>query len=153
MGLFGGGNEASKRFREAERFSHPKKKEFDLDKAISLLEEVVSLKPADNKYRQKLEEIRELKLKGGMKFFMRARYPKAATFPNKKQGLVVSGTIEQGIIRDGDEILIAGSRGTIFEVIAPTGKGNAIAGQDVTLAIITEGSPSFNEPEFTLEAT
>ena len=37
MPLFGKGDEAENRFKEAKRCSDPRKKEFDLDKAISLL--------------------------------------------------------------------------------------------------------------------
>lgn len=140
MPLFGKRDEAEDRFKQAERYSHPKKKEFDLDEAIRLLEEAVMLKPDNEKYCQKLEEIREIKSKSSLKFSMQARYARAVTFPDGKLGVVVSGIAEQGSIRDGDEVEIRGGedtrRGKVFEVVSSKGLGVGVAGQHLDLAVV-----------------
>ena len=141
MPLSGKHDEAEKRFKEAKRYSHPEKKEFDLDTAIRLLEEAVMLKPDKEQYRQKLEEIREIKSKSSLKFSMQARYARAVTFPDGKLGVVVSGIAEQGSIRDGDEVKIRGGSGKVFEVVsAIRGAGRGVTGQHVNLAIVTKDS-------------
>ena len=61
MPLFGKGDEAENRFKEAKRCSDPRKKEIDLDKAISLLEDAIKLKPYEEKYHKQLEKLKALK--------------------------------------------------------------------------------------------
>ncbi len=63
MPLFGKPDEAETRFREAKRYGDLNNKEFDPDAAIRLLEEAVMLKPDKKKYREKLDEIHEIKAK------------------------------------------------------------------------------------------
>jgi len=41
-----------------------------------------------------------------LKFYMQGRDPKAVSFPGGRRGCVANGTIEQGTIRDGDEVQI-----------------------------------------------
>ncbi len=98
------------------------------------------LKPDKNQYRQKLDEIREIKAKTSLKFSMRARNARAVTFPDGEPGVVVDGTIEQGTIRDGDEVEIRGGKGTrrakVSEVVSRRGSGVAVAGQAISLAIV-----------------
>ena len=141
MPLSGKRDEAENRFKEAKRYSHPSKKEFDLDTAIRLLEEALSLKPDNNQYRQKLDEIREIKAKRNLPFSMRAWNATAVTLLNGEPGTAVSGIVEQGTIRDGDEVRIRRGRRVIkrskvFEVGSATGKGFAVAGQHVEMAIV-----------------
>ena len=100
-------------------------------------EEVIPLKQDDKQYSEKLEEVGELQGEGDLKFSMEGENTRLVSFPGGKKGVVVDGTIEQGTIRDGDEVLIGGHQGTIYEVKAPKGKGFAVAGQKVTLAIVT----------------
>lgn len=131
----------SKTFKEAKRYSHPSKKEFDLDTAIRLLEEALTLKPDNNEYRQKLDEIREIKAKRSLKFSMRAWDARAVTLLDGERGTAVSGIVEQGTIRDGDEVKIRRGRqvtksAKVFEVGSATEKGFAVAGQHVEMAII-----------------
>jgi len=142
MPIFGGRDEAENRFKQAKRLSRPNSKEFDLDTAIGLLEGAVLLKPDNKKYSQKLEEIRHIKANTSLKFSMRAWTLRAVTFPNKKQGVRLTGVIVQGTIRDGDEVRILESYGTVYEVDSATGRGYAVAGQQVTLAIVTDWRPS-----------
>ena len=138
MPLFGTRDQSEKCFKEAERYSHPKKKEFDLEEATRLLEEAILLKPDKKQYREKLEEIRELKAKRDLKFSMKGGDARAVSFPEGTKGVVLVGTIEQGAIRDGDEVQIERNQGRIYEVASPTGKGLGVAGQEVTLAIVTD---------------
>jgi len=63
MPLFGKPDEAKKRFREAKNCSDPRNKEFDLDRAINLLEEATMLKPDKKQYREKLDELRKVELR------------------------------------------------------------------------------------------
>lgn len=140
MPFFGERDEAENRFKEAERYSNPRKKEFDLDAAIRFLEEAVMLKPDKKQYCQKLEEIREIKSKSSLKFSMQARNRLAITFPDGKLGVRVSGIAEQGSIRDGDEVEIRGGkdtrRGKVFEVVSPKERGFGVAGQYLDIAIV-----------------
>ena len=142
MPLFGKRDEAENRFKEAERYSHPTKKEFDLDTAIRLLEEAVMLKPDKEQYREKLDEIREIKAKRNLKFSMQVQNRRLVTFADGEAGVEVSGIVEQGTIRDGDEVEIKGRGGTrrakVFEVVSRRGSGVAVTGQDVRLAIVTK---------------
>lgn len=107
MPLFGKGDEAENRFKEVKRCSDPRKKEFDLDKAISLLKEAVMLKPFEGKYRNKLEEINELKSKFSSKFLMQV----ADVFEIKGRGKIPTGRVQQGVIHPGDEVRIVGPLG------------------------------------------
>ena len=142
MPLFGKRDEAENRFKEAERYSHPSKKEFDLDTAIRLLEEAVMLKPDNKQYREKLDEIREIKAKGNLKFSMRVQNRRLVTFADGEAGVEVSGIVEQGTIRDGDEVEIKGRGGTrrakVCEVVSPKGAGSGVAGQHLLLGIVTK---------------
>jgi hypothetical protein len=61
MPLFGKPDEAKKYFEEAKRCVQEPRKKFNPDEAIRLLENAVMLKPNEDKYRRKLEEIREFK--------------------------------------------------------------------------------------------
>lgn len=61
FGPFRKKDEAEKLFNEARRYADLSKKEFDLDRAIRLLEEAVMLKPDREKYRKELDRIREMK--------------------------------------------------------------------------------------------
>jgi len=101
-------------------------------------EEVIPLKTDNKQYSEKLEEVGELQAEGDLKFSMEGKDARLVSFPGGKKGVVVDGTIEQGTIRDGDEVWIEGHQGTIYEVDAPTGKGFGVAGQGVTLAIVTD---------------
>lgn len=101
-------------------------------------EEVIPLKPDNKQYSEKLEEVSELQAEGDLKFSMEGKDARRVSFPGGKKGVVVKGTIKQGTIRDGDEVWIEGHQGTIYEVDAPKGKGFAVTGQKVTLAIITD---------------
>ena len=141
MPLFGKGDEAQKRFEEAKRYSHPEKKEFDLDTAIRLLEEALTLKPDNNQYRQKLDEIREIKEKRSLEFSMRVWDARAVILLDGELGTAASGIVEQGTIQDGDEVKIRRGRrvtksAKVFEVGSATGDGFAVAGQHVEMAII-----------------
>ena len=108
MPLFGKGDEAENRFKEAKRCSDPLKKEFDLDRAIGLLEAAVMLKPHEEKYRKKLEEVNEMKKsKWHEKFLMHID----DVFLIKGRGTAVTGIVQQGIVHRGDEIRIVGHRG------------------------------------------
>ena len=69
---------------------------------------------------------------------MQGRNAQLVSFQGGKKGVRLEGRIEQGSIRDGDEIQIEGHQGTIYEVVSPTGKGHGVAGQEVSLAIITD---------------
>ena len=57
MPLFGKHDEAEDRFNEAKRYTDRVRyrEDFDLDKAIGLLEEVLMRKPDKKKYREELE--------------------------------------------------------------------------------------------------
>lgn len=144
MPLFGKSDEAEKHFKESAKYTKPTSKEFDLDKAIHLLEEAVMLKPDNKKYSQKLEEIRQIKVKSSLEFLMMGANARRVSFPDKKLGIALNGTIEQGGIQDGDDVFIDGFHGTIYKVDSPTGKKQAGAGQKVTLAIITDAPPLFH---------
>ena len=67
MPLFGKRDEAESRFKEAKRCSDPRSKEFDLDRATRLLEEAPMLKPYEEKYRKKLEEVKVISDTGSRK--------------------------------------------------------------------------------------
>ena len=101
-------------------------------------EEVTPLEPDNKQYSEKLEEVGELQAEGDLKFSMEGKDTRMVSFPGGKKGVVVDGIVEQGTIRDGDEVLIEGHQGTIYEVKAPAGKGLGVAGQKVTLAIVTD---------------
>ena len=79
----------------------------------------------------------EVELSPGAKFSMRVEEAFRATFTTGALGMVVGGTVEQGTIRNGDEVEIRGYRGTkrakVFEVDTPTGSG--AAGEKVRLLI------------------
>lgn len=128
-----------KRFKEAERHSHPKAKEFNLDTAIRLLEEALMLKSDNEKYRQKLDEIREMKSKRDLRFFMQVKHTRAVVLEDGEAGTELTGIVEQGSIQVGDEVEIKGDEGTrrvkISEIASPQ-KGNGIAGQFVCLGIV-----------------
>lgn len=139
MPLFGKADEAKNHFKESERYSHPKKKEFDLEAAIRHLEEAAILKPDNEQYRQKLEEIREIQKRSSLKFMMQAQNPRAVTLPDGEPGVVVSGIIQQGTIREGDEVKLAGGMGKVFDVVsAIKGADSGVAGQHIDLAIATK---------------
>jgi len=101
-------------------------------------EDAIPLKPDNKQYSEKLEEVGKLQTEGDMKFSMEGKDAKLVSFPGGKKGVVVKGTIEQGTIRDGDEVWIEGLPGVIYEVKAPNGKGFGVADQKVTLAIVTD---------------
>ena len=91
----------------AKRYSDPLKKEFDLDRAIGLLEAAVMLKPHEEKYRTKLEEVNQMKKsKWHEKFLMHID----DVFVIKGRGTVVTGIVQQGIIRQADEVRIVGRK-------------------------------------------
>ena len=138
MPLFGASSQDGKLFKEAKRYSHPSGKEFDLDEAISLLEGALTLKPDEEQYRQKLAEIREIKEKSSLEFSMQGGNYRAVSFSKEERGVVLDGYIERGTIRDGDKVWIEGNEGTIYEVVSRKGKGFGVAGQNVSLAIVTE---------------
>lgn len=107
MRLFGKRDEAEKRFKEAIRYIDPDKKEFDLDKATMLLEEAIMLKPYEEKYRKQLEQVRTMKPNLGKKFLMHVD----DVYQIKGRGTVLTGVVQQGIIRSGDRVRIAGNLG------------------------------------------
>ncbi len=136
MWLFGKRDEAAKCFKEAKRCSDPNKKEFDLDRAISLLEEAVMLKTDKKQYGQKLEEVREIKAKSQLKFSMQVREVGGLTSEAGATGVLIDGRVEQGIVRNGDAVEIKGRGGTSkakVEVDDP--KGFAIPGEQVLLFV------------------
>ena len=147
MPLFGTRDQAEERFKEAKRYSHPSKKEFDLDTAVRLLEEALMLKPDKEQYRQKLDEIGEIKAKRDLKFSMRARSVGVVTDPGGGRGeetkryTSVNGIIEQGTIREGDEVEIRGHRGTRRAKVEGVNTGYfpgpdfCVAGQEVCLTL------------------
>ena len=63
MPLFGKRDEAEKLFEEAERCFSIYQNEFDLDRAIRLLEEAVMLKPDKKEYCKLLDESRDIRAK------------------------------------------------------------------------------------------
>ena len=136
MWLFGKRDEAEKCFKEAKRCSDPSKKEFDLDRAISLLKEAVMLKPDKKQYGQKLEEVREIKTKSQLKFSMQVQEVSGLTSEAGATGMLIDGRVEQGIVRNGDAVEIKGRGGTSkakVEVDDP--KGFAIPGEGVLLFV------------------
>jgi len=134
MPLFGKRDEAENRFKEAKRYSDPSKKEFDLESAISLLEEALMLKADNEQYRQKLDEIREIKAK---KFVMQITAAMNVTLEKEVPGVVIIGRVYLGTIQNGDEVQIRGPRGTIrakvFDVVNPKSLG--VPGKELRLAI------------------
>jgi len=78
----------------------------------------------------------EVKSSPDAKFSMRVEEAFQATFASGALGMVVEGTVEQGTIRDGDEVEIRGYRGTkrakVFEIDAPEGFA---AGDNIRLLI------------------
>lgn len=136
MWLFGKPDEAEKRFREAKSCSDPRKKEFDLDRAIGLLEEAVMLKPDKKQYGQKLDETREIKAKSRLKFSMQIRDVAGATFETGATGVLIEGRVEQGTIRNGDEVETKGHGATKrFRFEADTPKGFAVPGEAIYFLI------------------
>lgn len=79
----------------------------------------------------------EVELSPGAKFSMRVEEAFQATFTTGALGMVVGGTVEQGTIRNGDEVEIRGYQGTkrakVFEVDTLTGSG--AAGEKVRLLV------------------
>ena len=136
MWLFGKRDEAGSRFKEAKRCSDPSKKEFDLDRAISLLEEAVMLKPGKRQYNERLNEIREIKSKSHLKFSMQVREVHGATFETGATGVFIEGRVEQGIVRNGDEVEIK-RRGVTRKVKVEVDdtKGFAVPGEEVYFLI------------------
>lgn len=130
-------DEAEKHFREAKTCSDPSMEEFDLDSAIRLLEEAVRLKPDKKQYHQKLDETREIKAKRRLKFSMQVQEVSTATFSKTgATALVIEGRVEQGTIRNGDEIQISGPQGTRrAKVFLPTRQELGIPGKKVRIAI------------------
>ncbi len=108
MPLFGKPDEAEKRFKEAKVCIATRDEEFRLDRAIYLLGEAVVMKPHKGKYRQKLEELIALKSK------LRAVFMAELTgvlLVKDRGDLVVMCEVQQGIIRSGDKVRIAGIKG------------------------------------------
>jgi translation elongation factor EF-Tu-like GTPase len=108
MPLFGRSDEAQKRFKEAKRCIATRDEEFNLDRAIYLLEEAVVLKPDVRKYRQKLEELTALKSKLRAVFQAELR---GVLLVKDRGDLVVTCEVQQGIIRSGDKVRIVGIKG------------------------------------------
>lgn len=79
----------------------------------------------------------EVELRSGVKFSMRVEEAFQATFTSGALGMVVGGTVEQGTIRNEDEVEIRGYQGTkrakVFEV--DTLKGSAAPDERVRLLI------------------
>jgi len=79
----------------------------------------------------------EVEFSPGAKFSMRVDEAFQATFASGALGMVVGGTVEQGTIRNGDEVEIrryqSTKRARVFEVDAPTGFG--AAGEKIRLLI------------------
>ena len=124
MSLLDKPDESARRVEEAKQYSNPYKKEFDLDTAISLLEEAVTLRSDKEQYSQKLVEIRELKAKTSLKFSMRAWDARAVTLLDGEPGTAVSGIVEQGTIRNGDEVKIRRGRQGHFKDKSNPRRGN-----------------------------
>ena len=87
--------------------------------------------------RQKLDRSRLVKSSPGAKFSMRVEGAFQATFTSGALGMVVGGTVEQGTIRNGDEVEVRGYRSTkrakVFEVDTPM--GSAAQGERIQLLI------------------
>jgi hypothetical protein len=144
MRLFRGSDEAKKRFLEAERYSDPNNRDFNLKTATSLLESAVSLKPDNQKYRIKLEDIKAINNLG---FYMIGRNIRAVSSTSGKAGIIVDGRIQQGSITDGDEVQMGDYTGIVYEVVSPMGKGFGDTGQEVTLAVEIDWKPSIRESQ------
>ena len=103
MPLFGKRDEAENRFKEAEKYVETSNENFNFDRAIYLLQEAAMLKPDKEKYRKRLEEVKESKSKSREKFLMRVE----DVFERKRRA-IPTGRVKQGVIRSGDKVRIAG---------------------------------------------
>ena len=143
MPLFGG-DEANKRYKEAKKYGNVKKKEFDLDRAIRLLEEAISLKP-NSKYFQKLEELRQLKDKSESNLSLRVLKAFPEAHLKGVASALIYGKVEQGSIRKGDELVVRigdiTSRVKIVDLNKP--KGFAASNEDIM--VILEGEDRIGE--------
>ena len=134
MPLFGKPDEAKKLFWEAERYVRGE--EFNLDKAIHLLEEAVMLKPHEDKYRKELERLQESKSKLHKRFLMQVE----DVFWVKRTGVVAAGKVQQGTIRSGDKVRIMGHQGEKRDTVISLAMRKcpfAIAGEVVGLVLKT----------------
>ena len=110
---------------------------WESDKAHYLAKRILDFaQEADNEaYRQKLDEARQAR--SSTEFSMRVEEAFRATFTTGALGMVVGGTVEQGTIRNGDEVEIRGyqetKRARVFEVDTPN--GSAAQGERVRLLI------------------
>jgi len=134
MPLFGKGDEAGDLFKKAKRRSDPSSQEFDLDLAIHYLQQAVDLKPYNEQYRRSLDETRELKSQCGDKFSMEVE----DVFGIRGRGAVVTGRIQQGVIRTGDQVVIRGHKGMRRAVVHSVemfrrSLHQGVTGQDVGL--------------------
>lgn len=102
MPLFGKGDEAENRFKEAEKYIQTSDENFSFDRAIHLLEEAAMLKPHEPKYRKRLEAVKERKAKSHEKFLMQVE----EVFERKRHAEAV-GRVQQGVIHNGDKVRIA----------------------------------------------
>ena len=126
-------DESDRRLEEAKQYSNPYKREFDLDKAINLLEQALVLKPGNRQCNQILDQIRRIKLRSESKLYMLilAVYG-YATMETDEVGLFVDAKVGQGIVRNGDHVKVKG-RHKVLYVDSP--KGFGVPGETVGLVI------------------
>ena len=119
-------------FEQAERYSNPSNKGFDLDRATHLLEEALGLEPDNKKYREKLDEIHDIKAKTFAMLITESAL--AVKFSTGAKGVRIKGRVLHGTIQSGDEVQIRGRSGireaTVFDV-----QGLVIPSKEVLLAI------------------
>ena len=133
MSLFDKTDESERRFAGATQYSDPGKNEFDLDRAISLLEEAVMLKPNNIQYNQRLDEIRRIKLRSQLRLYMGilAIYG-SATMETEESGLFVDAKVGQGTVRNGDAVEVKGRHKVLY---VDSHKGFGIPGETIGLVI------------------
>jgi translation elongation factor EF-Tu-like GTPase len=119
MPLFGKSDEAEKRYKKASKLMEGADKEHDMEEAIHLLEEAAMIKPHEEKYRENLEEANKIRANLGKKFLM----PVEDVFLIKERDIAVRGIVQQGIIRDGDEVWVRGVHGDKKDTVVLLQKG------------------------------
>jgi translation elongation factor EF-Tu-like GTPase len=135
MLFLGDSYDASLRYDRAKLYSNPSWEEFDLDRAISLLEEAAYLKPKKKQYTKRLNEMRKLKAKSQLKLTMQVQAVYGGLeIDTGEAGLFIYGKIEQGTVRRGDEVKIKGQHRVLF---VESAKGYGIPGE--TTGLVIEG--------------
>jgi elongation factor Tu len=107
-------SKAERRFREAVKYIQTPGENFNFDHAIHLLEEVVKLKPSEDKYRMELAAIKDVKSRLPEKFTMHIE----DVFSIMGIGTIVVGKVQQGVICIGDRVWIVGPKGERNSAVA-----------------------------------